>query len=172
MNVQNLIVFANLRYFYQNSNSRSNKLCLRTMRRIKNGEALKLLHFILCLFLAILIQPCEEFTIPMNGVLWLQDPVVFFREEEELGFYTHHAGSIEGSHTLVNWNTPILVTHGEMDYRVPVDQGMAAFNAARMMGVEAKLLLFPEENHWILKPQNSVHWNREFFAWLDKYCKE
>ena len=67
---------------------------------------------------------------------------------------------------------PILVTHGEMDYRVPVDQGMAAFNAARMMGVEAKLLLFPEENHWILKPQNSVHWNREFFAWLDKYCKE
>ena len=76
------------------------------------------------------------------------------------------------SQTIKNWNTPILVTHGEMDYRVPVDQGMAAFNAARMMGVEAKLLLFPEENHWILKPQNSVHWNREFFAWLDKYCKE
>ena len=77
------------------------------------------------------------------------------------------------AHKLIkNWNTPILVTHGEMDYRVPVDQGMAAFNAARMMGVEAKLLLFPEENHWILKPQNSVHWNREFFAWLDKYCKE
>lgn len=77
------------------------------------------------------------------------------------------------AHKLIkNWNTPILVTHGEMDYRVPVEQGMAAFNAARMMGVEAKLLLFPEENHWILKPQNSVHWNREFFAWLDKYCKE
>ena len=77
------------------------------------------------------------------------------------------------AHKLIkNWNTPILVTHGEMDYRVPVDQGMAAFNAARMMGVDAKLLLFPEENHWILKPQNSVHWNREFFAWLDKYCKE
>ena len=75
-------------------------------------------------------------------------------------------------HTLIkNWNTPILITHGEMDYRVPVDQGMAAFNAARMMGVESKLLLFPEENHWILKPQNSVHWNREFFGWLDKYCK-
>ena len=82
----------------------------------------------------------------------------------------HYANS---AHKLVkNWNTPILVTHGEMDYRVPVDQGMAAFNAARMMGVEAKLLLFPEENHWILKPQNSVHWHREFNAWLDKYCKE
>lgn len=75
-------------------------------------------------------------------------------------------------HKIVkNWNTPILVTHGEMDYRVPVEQGMAAFNAAQMMGVESKLLLFPEENHWILKPQNSIHWNREFFAWLDKYCK-
>ena len=82
----------------------------------------------------------------------------------------HYANS---AHKLINnWNTPILVTHGEMDYRVPVDQGMAAFNAARMMGVEAKLLLFPEETHWILKPQNSVHWNREFFGWLDKYCKE
>ena len=76
------------------------------------------------------------------------------------------------AHKLIkNWNTPILITHGEMDYRVPVDQGMAAFNAARMMGVESKLLLFPEENHWILKPQNSIHWNREFYAWLDKYCK-
>ncbi len=81
----------------------------------------------------------------------------------------HYANS---PHKLIkNWNTPILVTHGEMDYRVPVDQGYAAFNAARMMDVEAKLLLFPEENHWILKPQNSIHWNREFFAWLDKYCK-
>lgn len=75
-------------------------------------------------------------------------------------------------HKLIkNWNTPILITHGEMDYRVPVEQGMAAFNAAQMMGVESKLLLFPEENHWLLKPQNSIHWNREFFAWLDKYCK-
>lgn len=76
------------------------------------------------------------------------------------------------AHKLIkNWNTPILITHGEMDYRVPVDQGMAAFNAAQMHGVESKLLLFPEENHWILKPQNSIHWNREFFGWLDKYCK-
>ncbi len=75
-------------------------------------------------------------------------------------------------HKLIkNWNTPIFIIHGELDYRVPVDQGMAAFNAAQMLGVESKLLLFPDENHWILKPQNSVYWNREFFAWLDKYCK-
>ena len=81
----------------------------------------------------------------------------------------HYANS---PHKLVqNWDTPILVTHGELDYRVPVEQGMSAFNAAQMMGVPSKMILFPDENHWILKPQNSVHWNREFFAWLDKYCK-
>lgn len=75
-------------------------------------------------------------------------------------------------HKLIrNWNTPILITHGEMDYRVPVEQGMAAFNAAQMMGVPSEMLLFPEENHWILKPQNSVHWHRAFYDWLDKYCK-
>ncbi|MBR0500737.1 MAG: S9 family peptidase [Bacteroidales bacterium] len=81
----------------------------------------------------------------------------------------HYANS---PHKLVqNWDTPILVTHGELDYRVPVEQGMSAFNAAQMMGVPSKMVLFPDENHWILKPQNSIHWNREFFAWLDKYCK-
>lgn len=71
-----------------------------------------------------------------------------------------------------NWNTPILITHGEMDYRVPVDQSMAAFNAAQALGVPSEMLLFPEENHWILKPQNSVQWNRVFYRWLDKWLKE
>lgn len=83
---------------------------------------------------------------------------------------TRHYGN--SPHKLIrNWNTPILITHGEMDYRVPVEQGMAAFNAAQMMGVPSEMLLFPEENHWILKPQNSVHWHRTFYDWLDKYCK-
>lgn len=73
-------------------------------------------------------------------------------------------------HKLIQkWDTPILITHGEMDYRVPVEQGMAAFNAAQMMGVPSEMILFPEENHWILKPQNSVHWNRVFFEWLDRW---
>ncbi|HBZ25113.1 MAG TPA: peptidase S9 [Rikenellaceae bacterium] len=81
----------------------------------------------------------------------------------------HYANS---PHKLVkNWNTPILVTHGELDYRVPVDQGMAAFNAAQALGVPSELLLFPDENHWILKPQNSVQWNRVFYRWLDKWLK-
>lgn len=81
----------------------------------------------------------------------------------------HYANS---PHKFVkNWDTPILVTHGELDYRVPVDQGMAAFNAAQALGVPSELVLFPGENHWILKPQNSVQWNRVFYAWLDKWLK-
>lgn len=72
---------------------------------------------------------------------------------------------------VTKWDTPIMVTHGEMDYRVPVEQGMAAFNAAQMMGVPSRMLLFPEENHWILKPQNAVHWQRSFFDWFDKWLK-
>ena len=81
----------------------------------------------------------------------------------------HYANS---PHKFVkNWDTPILITHGEMDYRVPVDQGMAAFNAAKALGVPSEMLLFPGENHWILKPQNSIQWNRVYFAWLDKWLK-
>ena len=75
-------------------------------------------------------------------------------------------------HKLVcNWHTPLMVIHGGMDYRVPVDQGMAAFNAAQMMGVPSRLLIFPDENHWILKPQNALLWHREYFKWLDYWCK-
>ncbi len=75
-------------------------------------------------------------------------------------------------HNLVTkWNTPIMVIHGALDYRVPVDQGMAAYNAAQMMGVPSRLLIFPDENHWILKPQNALMWHREYFKWLDKWCK-
>ena len=75
-------------------------------------------------------------------------------------------------HKLVTkWNTPLMVIHGGMDYRVPVDQGMAAYNAAQLMGVPSRLLIFPDENHWILKPQNALMWHREYFKWLDSWCK-
>ena len=70
-----------------------------------------------------------------------------------------------------SWHTPILCIHGMMDYRIPYDQGMAAFNAAQMMGVPSKLIVFPEECHWILKPQNALFWHRSYFEWLDKWCK-
>ena len=73
---------------------------------------------------------------------------------------------------VTKWHTPILCIHGMMDYRIPYDQGMAAFNAAQMMGVPSKLIVFPEENHWILKPQNALFWHRSYFEWLDRWCKQ
>lgn len=70
-----------------------------------------------------------------------------------------------------NWDTPILVIHGGKDFRVPESQGMEAFQAAQLKGIPSKFLYFPEEGHWITKPQNSVVWNRVFFEWLDKWLK-
>ena len=75
------------------------------------------------------------------------------------------------SSMVTKWHTPILCIHGGMDYRIPYEQGMAAFNAAQMMGVPSKLIIFPEENHWILQPQNALFWHRNFFDWLDRWCK-
>jgi len=69
------------------------------------------------------------------------------------------------------WDTPILCIHGEKDYRINATQGMSAFNAARMKGIEAELLIFPDENHWVLKPQNGILWQRTFFNWLDRWLK-
>lgn len=69
------------------------------------------------------------------------------------------------------WDTPILCIHGEKDFRILASQGMAAFNAAKFRGVPAQLLIFPDENHWVLKPQNGILWQRTFFAWLDKWLK-
>lgn len=70
------------------------------------------------------------------------------------------------------WDTPILCIHGEKDYRILASQGMSAFNAAVLRGIPAELLIFPDENHWVLKPQNGVLWQRTFFAWLDKWLKK
>ena len=69
------------------------------------------------------------------------------------------------------WDTPILCIHGEKDYRINATQGMSAFNAARMRGIEAELLIFPDENHWVLKPQNGILWQRTYFNWLDRWLK-
>lgn len=69
------------------------------------------------------------------------------------------------------WDTPILCIHGEKDYRILASQGMSAFNAAVLRGVPAELLLYPDENHWVLKPQNGVLWQRTYFKWLDKWLK-
>ena len=95
--------------------------------------------------------------IKQGGSPWSSDPKAV----------RHYALS---PHKLVtNWHTPLMVIHGGMDYRVPVDEGMAAYNAAQMMGVPSRLLIFPDENHWILKPQNALMWHREYFRWLSEW---
>ena len=70
------------------------------------------------------------------------------------------------------WDTPIMVSHGEYDYRILASQGMAAFNAAKLRGIPAEMVIFPDENHWILKPQNAVLWQRLFFRWFDRWLKD
>ena len=69
------------------------------------------------------------------------------------------------------WDTPILVVHGELDYRIVASQGMAAFNAAQLRGIPSEYLYFPDKNHWVLHPQNSILWQRVFFNWLDRWLK-
>lgn len=70
------------------------------------------------------------------------------------------------------WNTPMLVIQGEQDFRIPTSQGLSAFTALQRQGIESRLLVFPDENHWVLKPQNSLQWHNEVFGWLDKYLGE
>jgi dipeptidyl aminopeptidase/acylaminoacyl peptidase len=70
------------------------------------------------------------------------------------------------------WDTPIMITHGEKDYRILASQGMMAFNAAKLRGIPARMLIYPNENHWISSPQNSILFYREFFRWFDFYLKE
>ncbi len=79
---------------------------------------------------------------------------------------------VESPHLYIDkWDTPILCIHSEKDYRILHSQGQSAFTAARMHGIPAELLLYPDENHWVLKPQNGVLWQRTFFRWLDRWLK-
>ncbi len=70
-----------------------------------------------------------------------------------------------------NWDTPIMIIQGEKDYRVPTEQGLGAFQAAQLLGIKSKLLYFPSENHWILKDQDALVWQREFYGWLTETLK-
>ena len=71
-----------------------------------------------------------------------------------------------------NWKTPTLVIHGGLDFRVVDTQGMATFTALQRRGVPSTLLHFPDENHWVLKPQNSKLWHDEVIAWIDRFAKK
>ena len=99
---------------------------------------------------------------------WEYDEAYWHRPQLSNAKKTYH----DSPHKMVeNWDTPILCIHGEKDYRINATQGMSAFNAARMKGIPAELLIFPDENHWVLKPQNGVLWQRTFFNWLDRWLK-
>ena len=99
---------------------------------------------------------------------WEYDEAYWHRPQMPRAKKTYH----DSPHKMVEkWDTPILCIHGEKDYRINYTQGMQAFNAARMKGIPAEFLVFPDENHWVLKPQNGILWQRTFFGWLDRWLK-
>jgi len=101
----------------------------------------------------------EEIWFPHNdfvGAYWQKDKPEMYRK------YSPHL-------YVQNWDTPILVMHNELDFRVPFGEGMQAFQAAQLRDIPSRFLSFPDEGHWMSKPQNSVLWQREFFAWLSRW---
>lgn len=73
---------------------------------------------------------------------------------------------------IQNWDTPIMISTGEFDFRVPYTQSLEAFQAAQVKGIDSKIIICPEETHFIAHPQEFIIWAKEFFGWLDKYCKK
>jgi dipeptidyl aminopeptidase/acylaminoacyl peptidase len=74
------------------------------------------------------------------------------------------------AHHVTRWKTPMLVLHGQLDYRVPYSQGIATFTALQRQGIESRFVHYPDENHWILKPANSIHWYTTVLDWLDEHA--
>ncbi|MCX6350863.1 MAG: S9 family peptidase [Bacteroidetes bacterium] len=100
---------------------------------------------------------------------------MFFANNDQKGPYWSNPKNYElySPHRYVkNWDAPILVIHNEKDFRVPLGQGLEAFTAAQIQGVPSRFLYFPDENHWVTKPQNSILWQRVFYDWLDKWLKK
>jgi dipeptidyl aminopeptidase/acylaminoacyl peptidase len=99
---------------------------------------------------------------------------LWFTEWENGGTYYDKPASHEKfnpSAHVTKWKTPMLVTHGQLDYRVPYLQGIATFTALQRQGVPSRLLVFPDENHWILKPANSLLWHETVLGWLDQWLR-
>ena len=99
---------------------------------------------------------------------------IFFANKDLSGAYWQNKANpsyneYSPSSYVDQWDTPILILQGEQDFRVPLGQSMQAFQAARLRGIEARMVLFPDECHWILRPQDALLWQAEFFSWLDKY---
>ncbi len=92
----------------------------------------------------------------MGGAYWEKDNATAQKSFNEFNPITY----------VDKWDTPIMIVQGGKDYRVPIEQGLSAFQAAQLKGIKSKLLYLPEENHWVLQPQNALVWQREFFKWL------
>ncbi|MFR9167023.1 MAG: prolyl oligopeptidase family serine peptidase [Dysgonomonas sp.] len=109
---------------------------------------------------------------------YLETEEMWFANWDLGGSYWDRSNSIaqrsyaNSPHRFVEkWDTPIMVSHGELDYRILASQGMMAFNAAKLRGIPARMLIYPNENHWISQPQNGILFQREFFRWFDQYLK-
>ena len=98
----------------------------------------------------------------LGGAPWEKDNEVAMRSYRDA----------DPKNFVQNWDTPILVVTGENDFRISYSQTMQAFNAAKMRGIPARMVLFPSECHWVTKPQNSILWQREYFRWLDQWLKK
>ncbi|MFS0735865.1 S9 family peptidase [Sphingomonas sp. 1P06PA] len=97
---------------------------------------------------------------------------LWFDEWEHGGPYFEQSAEYEKWNPVnhvTNWQTPMLVLHGEKDFRIPYTQGIAAFTALQRRQIPSRLVMFPDENHWILKPKNSLQWYREVFAWMGRW---
>ncbi|MCH9651468.1 MAG: S9 family peptidase [Deltaproteobacteria bacterium] len=101
---------------------------------------------------------------------------LWFPEWEHGGGPYHRDPAFAEAHNpanfVNNWKTPMLVVHGALDYRVPETQGFATFTALQRLGIPSRMLYYPDENHWVLKPQNSIQWHEEVLAWLDRWTKK
>ena len=110
-----------------------------------------------------------------NRSMYFTTEELWFPEWEHGGPYYQSPEGFEKHNPALfvdQWKTPMLVIQGELDYRVPVTQGIAAFTALQRQGIESRFLYFPDENHWVLKPHNSIHWHKQVNDWLHKYLSE
>jgi dipeptidyl aminopeptidase/acylaminoacyl peptidase len=119
------------------------------------------------------ISHCGMFN--MESWYGTTEEMFFANHDLEGPYWNPNAGEtwkLDSPHKYVdNWDTPLLVIHGGLDFRVPESEGMQAFTAAQMKGIPSKFLHFPDEGHWVQQPQNSLLWQREFFGWLDRWLK-
>jgi dipeptidyl aminopeptidase/acylaminoacyl peptidase len=110
-----------------------------------------------------------------NRSMYYTTEELWFPEWEHGGPYYENPEGYEKHNPALfvdRWQTPMLVIHGQLDYRVPVTQGIATFTALQRRGIESGFLYFPDENHWVLKPHNSIHWHEQVNAWLHRYLDE